>query len=495
MADQLLTDANQKLHDRYIVIRKIAENGNRRTLLALDSHHGNEVVIKILLFNEEFRWEDLKLFEREAETLKHLSHPAIPQYLDYFELDTPEIKGFALVQTYCNAKSLQEYIDTGRNFSESEIIQLGKLLLGILHYLHSRHPAVIHRDIKPSNILLNNTSGNSVGDVYLVDFGSVQTSIKARGTRTVVGTYGYMPPEQFGGRAFPGSDLYSLGMTLIYLATKKHPSELLGDDLNIKFEQIPNISADLKAWLNIIIQPSVNRRFDSTTAALHALDNLSNLLSNDEYNLYYRDNDLSKLKKPAHSKIKIKKTVNKLEMIFPTKTIKQIVGNIFNAIIPSSIILFIGYHFLFYPIIHIIGSLLKIFIINYIVIFLCISLALFIISCLLINLFGRTKLLIEEKRLIITTEVFGSQTLTGAPRRIIAREHIWKLVSSAQEYKLINLKNDIEKIVKSPSLIIWEGTFSNHDLSQYLNQPLTLQERDWLAQEISDFLDIQIIQE
>ncbi|OKH55686.1 hypothetical protein NIES2101_02440 [Calothrix sp. HK-06] len=495
MADQLLTDANQKLHDRYIVIRKIAENGGRRTLLALDSHHGNEVVIKILLFNEEFRWEDLKLFEREAETLKHLSHPAIPQYLDYFELDTPEIKGFALVQTYCNAKSLQEYIDTGRNFSELEIIQLSKLLLGILHYLHSRHPAVIHRDIKPSNILLNNTSGNSVGDVYLVDFGSVQTSIKARGTRTVVGTYGYMPLEQFGGRAFPGSDLYSLGMTLIYLATRKHPSELLGDDLNIKFEQIRDISAELKAWLNIMIQPSVNRRFDSTTAALQALDNLSNILSNDEYNLYYRDIHSSKIKKPLSSKIKIKKTRNKLEIIFPTKTIKQIIGNILGAIIPSAIILYVGYYVLFYPTKYLIEFLLQIFIINYIVIFLCTSLVLFLSSCVLINLFGRTKLLIDEKRLIITTEVFGSQALAGAPRRIIALRHIWKLVSSAQEYKLINLKNDIEKIVKSPSLIIWEGTFSNHDLSQYLNQPLTLQERDWLAQEISDFLDIQIIQE
>lgn len=490
MADQLLNNASQKLHDRYNVIRKIAENGNRRTLLGLDSHHGNEVIIKILLFNEEFRWDDLKLFEREAETLKHLSHCAIPQYLDYFELDTPDIKGFALIQTYCNAKSLQEYVEAGRNFSESEIIQLAKFLLGILHYLHLRQPAVIHRDIKPSNVLLNNTSGNSVGDVYLVDFGSVQTSVKTRGTRTVVGTYGYMPPEQFGGRAFPASDLYSLGMTLVYLVTKKHPSELLSDDLNIQFEQVPNISVELKTWLNIMIQPSVNRRYDSTTAALQALDNLSNILSEDEYNLYYRDSYLSKLKKPSYSKIKIKKVANKLEILFPKKTIGQVIGSICVGIIPSIFILYLG-HYLFS---NIIEYFLKIFIINNIIIGLGISLALFIISCILINLFGRKKLLIDQKSLIIMTEVFGSQALTGTPQ-IIAREHIWKLVSSAQEYKLVNLKNDIKKIAKPPSLIIWEGTFNHYDLNKLLNQPLTLQERDWLAQEISDFLDIQIIKE
>ncbi len=492
MADQLLTHASQKLHDRYIVIRKIAEKGNRRALLALDSHNGNSVVIKILLFNEEFRWEDLKLFEREAETLKHLEHSAIPQYVDYFELDTPEIKGFALVQTYCNAKSLQEYIEAGRNFSEHEIIQLGKLLLDILHYLHSRHPAVIHRDIKPSNILLNNTSGNSVGDVYLVDFGSVQTSIKARGTRTVVGTYGYMPPEQFGGRAFPASDLYSLGMTLVYLATRKHPAELLSDDLKIQFEQIPDISVEFKAWLNIVVQPSINRRFDSTTTALHALNNLSNIPLDYEDN-FDTNTHSSKIKKPLVSKIKIKKTKNNLEIIFPGKTAKKVIADIIYAIYSSIFILPLLY-FVWFCFINIIESL-KIFVINYLVNFLGISLALFIISGVLIKLFGKPKLLIDQKRLIITKEIFGSQALTGAPQKIIAREHIWKLVSSAEKYKLVNLKNRIEKIEKPPSLIIWEGTFRHHDLSTFLNQPLTLQERDWLAQEISEFLDIQIIQE
>ncbi|MBD1874302.1 hypothetical protein H6F75_12480 [Nodosilinea sp. FACHB-131] len=83
---------------------------------------------------------------------------------------------------------------------------IAKALLDILEYLYRLQPPVIHRDIKPSNVLLKNRSGNSPGEVYLIDFGSVQTAAHG-GTVTVVGTYGYMPPEQFGGRSLPASDL------------------------------------------------------------------------------------------------------------------------------------------------------------------------------------------------------------------------------------------------------------------------------------------------
>ncbi|MHC5829679.1 MAG: serine/threonine protein kinase, partial [Nostoc sp.] len=119
------------------------------------------------------------------------------------------------------------YLQTGRTFTEAEVKQIAKAVLEILVYLHGLYPPVIHRDIKPSNILLGDRSGNSVGQLYLVDFGSVQTVLATEtGTRTVVGTYGYMPPEQFGGRTVAASDLYSLGATLIYLVTGTYPADL-----------------------------------------------------------------------------------------------------------------------------------------------------------------------------------------------------------------------------------------------------------------------------
>ena len=261
------------LRERYEIQQRLGKKAGRQTLLASDLDTQELVVIKLLTFSSDFNWDDLKLFEREAETLQSLSHPALPRYLDSFELDTPNGKGFALVQSYIEAPSLEEHLKQGRTFSEGEIKQLGKALLEILIYLHGQKPPLIHRDIKPSNILLTNRSGNRVGQVYLVDFGSVQTLATQEGrTVTVVGTYGYMPPEQFGGRAVSASDLYSLGATLIALATKMHPADLPQKDMGIEFQQAAHLSQGFVDWLNQMIEPSLDRRFTSAESALQALE-------------------------------------------------------------------------------------------------------------------------------------------------------------------------------------------------------------------------------
>jgi len=258
------------LGNRYQIQTLLGRQTGRRTFLAVDSDTQTQVVVKLLLFGPDFTWEDLKLFEREAETLKSLQHPAIPQYLDFFEAETQVGKGFALVQSYLEAKSLQAWVTAGRSFSEAELKNIASQLLEILDYLHNRQPPVIHRDIKPSNILLGDRTGNSPGTIYLVDFGSVQTAAHG-GTMTIVGTYGYMPHEQFGGRALPASDLYSVGATLIYLATGQHPADLPQHNLRIGFEPFVSLSASFTDWIRRLTAPNIAQRPDSARAALQTL--------------------------------------------------------------------------------------------------------------------------------------------------------------------------------------------------------------------------------
>lgn len=257
---------NTILIDRYQLQQKLSQKAGRLTFLALDLHSQDLVIIKILRFNLDFQWDDLKLFEREAATLKNLNHPAIPKYLDYFEIEEADARGFALVQTYIDAPSIETVVKKGRKFTETEVIELADRLLTILTYLHEQNPPVIHRDIKPSNILLTNRSGNSIGDVYLVDFGSVQTvASKDGGTITIVGSYGYIPLEQFGGQTKTASDLYSLGMTIIYLITGIHPAELPQVNGQVKFQA--EISNKLSRWLEKMTQPHLDKRFDSAKLA------------------------------------------------------------------------------------------------------------------------------------------------------------------------------------------------------------------------------------
>ncbi len=310
---------------RYEVQQLLGKKAGRRTLLARDLQTQELVVIKLLSFSNDFEWDSLKLFEREAQTLKNLAHPLIPRYLNYFEVNLPTIKGFALVQTYIPAQTLEQYLQTGRTFTETEVKQIAKALLEILVYLHGLHPPVIHRDIKPSNILLGvdapnaacrrHRSGNSIGQVYLVDFGSVQTVLATEtGTRTVVGTYGYMPPEQFGGRTVVASDLYSLGATLIYLVTGTYPADLPQKDFRIQFEQVANLSPSFSNWLKWMTEPSLERRLSSATEAMSTTGSAYAALEKP----HLRNLPALVVGKPDGSKIQLTKNEDSLEIIVPS---------------------------------------------------------------------------------------------------------------------------------------------------------------------------------
>jgi serine/threonine protein kinase len=289
------------LADRYQIEELLSQKAGRRTFLAKDVQSQVPVIIKLLRFGDGFEWDDLKLFEREAATLKNLDHPEIPKYLDYFEINEIDTPGFALVQSYIDAPSLATLIARGRKFSEAEVIELADRLLDLLTYLHQQHPPVIHRDIKPSNILLGNRSGNSIGDVYLVDFGSVQTvAKKEEGTITIVGSYGYIPLEQFGGQTVTASDLYSLGMTLIYLLTGTHPAELPQVDGRVKFNA--EISKQFERWLEKMTHPHLDKRFDSAKAAQLALKSEDGSYGN-----------FDRLK-PAHTQIRLYRDRNRLQI-------------------------------------------------------------------------------------------------------------------------------------------------------------------------------------
>jgi serine/threonine protein kinase len=260
------------LHDRYQLTQLLGRKSGRRTWLAIDQQTQQQVVIKLLLFSADFEWDALKLFEREAQTLQALDHPAIPKYLDWFELEWEGSSGFALVQTHIPALSLETIVRSGRTFSSQDLQNIAEQVLDILDYLHDRNPAVIHRDLKPSNILLGDRTGNSPGKVSLVDFGAVQNLAASQGgTITIVGTYGYMPMEQFGDRAVPASDLYSLGATMLYLATGKDPADLVADDSQLQVDGITSLSPELTAWIQQLTQMNLKDRPASVTIARQLL--------------------------------------------------------------------------------------------------------------------------------------------------------------------------------------------------------------------------------
>ncbi|MEA5621783.1 serine/threonine-protein kinase [Nostoc sp. UHCC 0251] len=260
----------QILQDRYQIQRQLGNNGIRQTWLAKDLQASNgensTVVVKLLAFGGTVQWDDLKLFEREAQILKQLNHPRIPQYIDYFCIDDRTL-WFALIQEYIPGESLKDKLAVGKRFSEKRARKIAVEVLNILTYLHELNPGVLHRDIKPSNLIWGEDNR-----IYLVDFGAVQDKAAKEGvTFTVVGTYGYAPMEQFGGRAVAASDLYALGATLIHLLTGTCPSDLPQQDLRLQFTDRVNLSPSFVSWLQKLIEPAPEQRFISASEALNVL--------------------------------------------------------------------------------------------------------------------------------------------------------------------------------------------------------------------------------
>ena len=458
------------LSDRYQIIEELSNKPGKRTILAHDLQTQEKVVIKLLLFGHGFTWNDFKLFEREAKILQSLSHQAIPQYLDYFELKSTSAEGFGLVQSYIEAPSLEEYLEGESSFSESEVKEIAKSLLEILEYIHGQQPPVIHRDIKPSNILITrNSEDNSI--VYLVDFGSVQSATKQNiGTRTVVGTYGYMAPEQFSGRATPASDLYSLGATLIYLVTGQHPGDLPQEDLRIKFEDNANVSRSFSLWLKQLTEPILSKRLSSVEQALSSLEHPQSF--NQEIN-----KKSFNYPKPLDTRVNLKKSSNSLDILVPSVGLHH---NKYIEMIPYIVPFFLGATLinsslsLFDE-----TSVLEMFFIGVSHLFSGCIMMLYSVSFFLLYLCGCMRIIIDKKHIKLTYEIKGIkfEPRTKCPSKNIFRIELYR-----------HGKNK-----SLPHIKIWSGR-RKFEISNHRCFSLTTPELDWLASELSDWLGLEVIE-
>ena len=209
--------------DRYEIIRPLGRGTFAHTLLARDLKLGRQVTLKVLKpRNNEVKAYDL--FEREATVLRELKHPGVPRIHTTLRAPWDGADAAFLVMDYVEGASLAELISDRRHLEVDQVNRLFLELLDVLEYLHSRVPPVLHRDIKPANIIVRPD-----GSPVLVDFGAVRNVFRAPDDdgSTVVGTYGYMPYEQYMGQASPASDLYALGATFLHLLTGRPPPEFM----------------------------------------------------------------------------------------------------------------------------------------------------------------------------------------------------------------------------------------------------------------------------
>ncbi len=267
------------LNNRYQVLQTLGSGGFGETFLAEDTQMPSlrRCVIKQLkpiASNPQVYQLVQERFGREAAVLEKLgeNNDQIPSLYAYFQFK----ERFYLVQEYVEGETLTTIIQKQEFLPENEVREILASLLPVLEYVHNQK--IIHRDIKPENIILRHRDNKAV----LIDFGAVReimgTVINSQGNAArsiIIGTPGYMSSEQAAGRPVYSSDLYSLGMTAIYLLTGKKPQELHVNPITgelVWHDYAVGISPAMIGVIDKVTQYHPRDRFSTAGEMLKALE-------------------------------------------------------------------------------------------------------------------------------------------------------------------------------------------------------------------------------
>ena len=209
------------LQGRYEILRPIGRGGMGAVYKANDMRLRCVVALKETLVNGDAA---RKAFEREAQLLAGLRHPALPKVSDHFTEDD----GQFLVMDFITGDDLATLLaKRGGPFEAAHVVRWVDNLLDALDYLHNHEPPIVHRDIKPQNMKLTDRN-----EIILLDFGLAKGTTQATRMTSSGSIFGYTPHyaplEQIQGTGTdPRSDLYALAATMYHLLTNETPPDAL----------------------------------------------------------------------------------------------------------------------------------------------------------------------------------------------------------------------------------------------------------------------------
>ena len=268
------------ISNRYVIQRFLGQGGFGRTYVVSDTQRfGEACVLKEFVpgnIQEDILHKSYELFEREARVLYRIDHPQIPKFIAWFK----EKQKLFIVQEYIEGKTYAQVLrerlsQTGKPFSEAEVVQWLWDMLPVLDYIHKHN--LIHRDISLENVMLPVSKSKPV----LIDFGlvkekisqilSVNNQLAANGS--IVGKFGYAPLEQIRkGECYPCSDIYTLGVCAVALLTGKTPDLLLDHNFDWQWHSYVKVSSRLTLILDKMLAEKPAERYQSAIEILQELE-------------------------------------------------------------------------------------------------------------------------------------------------------------------------------------------------------------------------------
>lgn len=204
----------------------------------------------------------------EANMIKQLDNPAIVRIVDI--IDNGNV--IYIIEDFVEGETLEALLDADGAQPEELVVEWGKQLCEAFDYLHTRTPPIIYRDMKPANVMLT-----PEGKLRVIDFG-IAREYKEHNLKdtTSLGTRGYAPPEQFGGKTDARSDIYSLGVTLFQLVTGRDPC-LASTELKPVRQIDPKLSEGIETIIQKCVQHDPANRYQSCVELLYDLEHISEI--------------------------------------------------------------------------------------------------------------------------------------------------------------------------------------------------------------------------
>jgi len=275
-----LESLRTRLQGRYTIERELGRGGMGAVYLGRDVKLDRHVALKVLPSEFAVQPTLRDRFLRETRTAAGFSHPNIVPVYAVEESD--DLLAYAM--GYVEGESLMERVRRAGPLTVTEIVKLMQDVAYALAYAHGR--GIVHRDIKPDNIMIDRASGRGL----VMDFGIARAKSNAPVANVgltrvgeVIGTPEYMSPEQASGDEVDGrSDLYSLGLTMMFAATGKiavtaeTTQKVLLKQLTESLPSVATLRADLPDVLVAAIDRCVlkdpSERFETAEALVETLD-------------------------------------------------------------------------------------------------------------------------------------------------------------------------------------------------------------------------------
>ena len=261
------------IREKYKIGRKLGKGSFGEVYLSTDKKTNKKVAIKVLPKTKSHTENINSEIVNEIDILKTLEHQNIVKIYEFYEGKN----NFYIVTEYCNEGNLKRKITQNEFLSEIETASIMFQLFSAISYCNTKN--IMHRDLKPENIMLNDKTLFGLPFIKIIDFGTAKI-YENEYENLVIGTLFYMAPEVFNKKYTEKCDMWSLGVILYYLFTKKFPFQgptkpklihsIENCNYNINLGPLKKASDELKDLIHQLFKKNINERISVNEALNHS---------------------------------------------------------------------------------------------------------------------------------------------------------------------------------------------------------------------------------